>query len=71
MGYRHIVVEGRGGYDPQEPIESWELKGTKSNGVGESLVMSDDKMHKFNKLSHSKYHKGHSRLRSKVLEKLS
>ena len=49
MGYRYIVVEGRGGYDPQEPIESWELKGTKSNGVGESLVMSDDKMHKFNK----------------------
>ena len=28
MGYRYIVVEGRGGYDPQEPIESWELKGT-------------------------------------------
>ena len=49
MGYRYIVVEGRGGYDPQEPIESWELKGTKSNGVDESLVMSDDKMHKFNK----------------------
>ena len=49
MGCRYIVVEGRGGYDPQEPIESWELKGTKSNGVGESLVMSDDKMHKFNK----------------------